>query len=44
MATIALTTMASLSIIVSNGPALATTPKKIGGSVSIWAEWTSSEQ
>ena len=44
LAAIALTTMASLSIIVSNGPALATTPKKIGGSVSIWAEWTSTEQ
>jgi spermidine/putrescine-binding protein len=44
IATVALTTMAGLSIIVSNGPALAATPKKIGGSVSIWAEWTSTEQ
>jgi hypothetical protein len=36
--------MAGLSIIVSNGSALASTSKKIGGSVSIWAEWTSTEQ
>jgi alpha-glucoside transport system substrate-binding protein len=43
MGVVALTTMASLTIIVSNGPALAAS-KKIGGSVSIWAEWTSSEQ
>ena len=43
IATVALTTMAGLSIIVSNGPALAAS-KKIGGSVSIWAEWTSTEQ
>ncbi|MGA2968747.1 MAG: ABC transporter substrate-binding protein [Acidimicrobiales bacterium] len=43
MAAVALTTMASLTIIASNGPALAAS-KKIGGSVSIWAEWTSTEQ
>jgi spermidine/putrescine-binding protein len=35
--------MAGMSIIVSNGPALAAS-KKIGGSVTIWAEWTSTEQ
>jgi alpha-glucoside transport system substrate-binding protein len=38
-----MTTMAGLSIVVSNGPALAAS-KKIGGSVTIWAEWTSTEQ
>jgi hypothetical protein len=36
--------MAGLSVIVSNGPALASTSGKIGGSVTIWAEWTSTEQ
>jgi hypothetical protein len=36
--------MASLTFIVSNGPASAAAPKKIRGSVSIWAEWTSTEQ
>ena len=40
--TVALTTMTGLSIMVSSGPALAT--GKIHGSVSIWAEWTSTEQ
>src|SRR5665213_4624209 len=44
IAAVALTTMAGLSIVVSNGSALASTSKKIGGSVSIWAEWTSTEQ
>jgi len=44
IATVALTTIASMSIIVSNGSALASSSKKIGGSVSIWAEWTSTEQ
>ncbi len=43
IAAVALTTVASMSIILSNGPALAAS-KKIGGSVSIWAEWTSTEQ
>ena len=43
IAAIALTTIASMSIIVSNGPASAAS-KKIRGSVSIWAEWTSTEQ
>jgi hypothetical protein len=33
-----------MSIILSNGPTLAASSKKIGGSVSIWAEWTSTEQ
>jgi alpha-glucoside transport system substrate-binding protein len=41
--TVALTTMAGLSVVASNGTALATTGK-IGGSVTIWAEWTSTEQ
>jgi alpha-glucoside transport system substrate-binding protein len=44
IAAVALTTVASMSIILSNGPALAASSKKIGGSVSIWAEWTSTEQ
>jgi hypothetical protein len=44
IAAVALTTMAGLSVIASNGSALAATSKKIGGSVSIWAEWTSTEQ
>jgi ABC-type glycerol-3-phosphate transport system substrate-binding protein len=44
MVAVAMTTMASLSIIASNGSAVASTSKKIGGSVSIWAEWTSTEQ
>jgi hypothetical protein len=35
--------MASLSIVLSNGSAMAAS-KKIGGSVTIWAEWTSTEQ
>jgi len=43
LAGVALSTMASLSIVVANGPAMAAS-KKIGGSVSIWAEWTSTEQ
>jgi alpha-glucoside transport system substrate-binding protein len=43
IAAVAMTTMAGLSIVVSNGPALAAS-KKIGGSVTIWAEWTSTEQ
>jgi hypothetical protein len=42
--TVALTTMAGLSVVVSNGSALASTSGKIGGSVTIWAEWTSTEQ
>jgi alpha-glucoside transport system substrate-binding protein len=44
MTGVALTTIASLTIIASNGSAMASTSKKIGGSVSIWAEWTSTEQ
>ena len=44
IAAVALTTMAGLTIVASNGSALASTSKKIGGSVSIWAEWTSTEQ
>jgi alpha-glucoside transport system substrate-binding protein len=44
LAGVALTTMASLSIVVANGSAQASTSKKIGGSVTIWAEWTSTEQ
>jgi alpha-glucoside transport system substrate-binding protein len=44
IAAVALTTIAGMSIIVSNGSALASSSKKIGGSVSIWAEWTSTEQ
>jgi alpha-glucoside transport system substrate-binding protein len=42
IASVALTTMVGLTLIVSNGPAVAST--RIGGSVSIWAEWTSTEQ
>jgi len=46
IAAVALTTMAGLSIVASNGPAFGAKSKsaKIGGSVSIWAEWTSTEQ
>ncbi|HVB50329.1 MAG TPA: ABC transporter substrate-binding protein [Acidimicrobiales bacterium] len=44
MTAVALTTMAGMSIVVSNGAAFSSTTKKIGGSVSIWAEWTSTEQ
>jgi len=44
LAAVALTTMAGLSIVASSGSAVASTSKKIGGSVSIWAEWTSTEQ
>jgi hypothetical protein len=33
-----------MSIMVSSGTALASTSKKIGGSVTVWAEWTSTEQ
>src|ERR1700691_3104193 len=44
MTAVALTTVASLTLIASNGSAMASTSKKIGGSVSIWAEWTSTEQ
>src|ERR1017187_7912347 len=42
--TVAFTTIAGLSVVVSNGSALASTSHKIGGSVTIWAEWTSTEQ
>lgn len=41
IAAVALTTVASMSIIVSDGPALATT--KIGGSVSVWNEFSGGE-
>jgi len=44
IAMVALTTMAGLTVVASNGTALASTSKKIGGSVSLWAEWTSTEQ
>ena len=44
IAAVALTTTAGLSIVASSGSAVASTSKKIGGSVSIWAEWTSTEQ
>jgi alpha-glucoside transport system substrate-binding protein len=42
--TVAFTTMAGMSVVVSNGSALASTSHKIGGSVTLWAEWTSTEQ
>ncbi len=42
--TVAVATMAALSVVVSNGPAVAVTSHKIGGSVTLWAEWTSTEQ
>jgi ABC-type glycerol-3-phosphate transport system substrate-binding protein len=44
IAAVALTTVAGMSIMVSSGTALASTSKKIGGSVTVWAEWTSTEQ
>ena len=44
VAAVAFTTIGGATVLVSSGAALASTHKKIGGSVSIWAEWTSTEQ
>jgi ABC-type glycerol-3-phosphate transport system substrate-binding protein len=41
---VAFTTMAGMSVVVANGSALASTSHKTGGSVTLWAEWTSTEQ
>jgi ABC-type glycerol-3-phosphate transport system substrate-binding protein len=43
IAAVALTTMTGMSIIVSNGSALASSSKKIGGSVSVWNEFSGAE-
>ena len=42
--TVAVATMASLSVVASSGSAGGVTSHKIGGSVTLWAEWTSTEQ
>ncbi|MGA2432939.1 MAG: extracellular solute-binding protein [Acidimicrobiales bacterium] len=43
MAAVALTTMTGLSIVVSNGSANAAASAKIGGSVSVWNEFSGAE-
>ncbi len=43
MAAVSLTTMASLAIVASNGSAVASTSKKIGGTVSVWNEFSGGE-
>jgi multiple sugar transport system substrate-binding protein/alpha-glucoside transport system substrate-binding protein len=43
IAAVALTTVAGMSIIVSNGSALAAASKKIGGTVSVWNEFSGAE-
>ena len=43
MAVVALTTITSMSIIVSSGSAVASTSKKIGGTVSVWNEFSGAE-
>src|ERR1700731_4945360 len=42
--TVAVATMASLPVVASSGSAGGVTSHKIGGSVTLWAEWTSTEQ
>lgn len=42
-AAIAVTTMGSFSIVVANGSASAAAPKKIGGTVSVWNEFSGAE-
>jgi len=43
IATVALMTTAGLSVVASNGPALAASSKKIGGTVSVWNEFSGAE-
>ena len=43
LAAVAMTTIAGMSIVVANGSAQASTSKKIGGSVSVWNEFSGGE-
>ncbi len=43
IAAVALTTVAGMSIVVANGTAMASASKKIGGTVSVWNEFSGAE-